>query len=82
MRKVDVTKWPGPCFHKAGKCWTCQICGQVASIKMGNCLRKSSRKYYTVSRCTQGLRIASDVAKAKAVENVEEVGLVYLEHCM
>jgi hypothetical protein len=47
---------------------------------MGNGLNKSVRKYHTVSRCAQGLRSASDVVKGKAVENVEEIDLVYLEH--
>jgi hypothetical protein len=49
---------------------------------MGISLRQSVRKYHTVSRCAKGLRYASDEAKAKAVENVEGVGHVYLDHFM
>ena len=82
MGKDDVSKWPGSCFHNEGSCWTCRICGLVASNKVGNSLRKSVRKFHTVSRCAKGLRSSSDVAKAKAVENVEGVGSIYLEHFM
>ena len=82
MGTCDVTKWPGSCFHNEGSCWTCRICGLVASNKIGNSLRKSVRKFHTVSRCAKDLRYSSDAAKAKAVENVEGVGIIYLEHFM
>ena len=82
MGACDIKKWPGTCFDNEGTCWTCRICGLVASNRMGNSLRQSVRKYHTVSRCAKGLRYASDEAKAKAVENVEGVGHVYLDHFM
>jgi len=82
MGKDDVSKWPGSCFHNEGSCWTCRICGLVASNKIGNSLRQSVRKFHTVSRCAKGLRYSSDVAKAKAVENVEGLDIIYLEHFM
>jgi hypothetical protein len=49
---------------------------------MGISLRQSVRKFHTVSRYAKGLRYASDEAKAKAIENVKGVGLLYLDHFM
>ncbi len=82
MEKDNITKWPGSCFNNEGDVWTCRICGLVASNIKGNSLRQSVRKFHTVARCAKGLRYVSEEAKAKAIENVDDVGLIYIEHVM
>ena len=82
MGKDNITKWPGSCFNNEGDIWTCRICGLVASNRIGNSLRQSVRKFHTVARCAKGLWFVSEEAKAKAIENVEEVGLMFMEHFM
>jgi len=82
MGKDNITKWPGSCFNNERDIWNCRICRLVASNKMGNSLRQSVRKFHTVARCAKGLRFVSEEAKAKSIENVEDVGLIYREHFM